>query len=142
MQSIPPRHSCISQIELVTFIVILGTLAAFALPSLCRIEEQARRVSMQTVASTLTFASIQNWGLGQLRGEAQPVTRCADALRFLINVQSIGSKFQWLGREAELVDIDLPSAAPYRQCALRVTNESDSEEVRFFIHGCTHRHCG
>lgn len=71
-------------IELIVVIVILGILAATALPKFINFQDDAALAAVQGVAGGLASASAINYGAAQLNKSPTPahITACADSADF------------------------------------------------------------
>ena len=78
-------------IELVLVIVIIGILAAIALPRIVNLEDEARVAKVQAEAANITSSSTMNYakcatlGHDQQEAECEPVATCANAVALVPN---------------------------------------------------------
>ena len=132
-----------AHVELLTTITLLSTLAAVALPKWVDLDSEARRATLQSLAGSLTTASVMNGAVGQLRGAAEPVMHCEDASRLMVNLSPVeGNLVRWQDRELRLTEAaDGAGTTHMRECMLSDTQFVAAGEVRFFIQTCSDRIC-
>ncbi len=136
------NHRGFTQIEFVTMLTVLSTLSAVALPKMSDMSSEAKRATMLHLAGTLTQASALNAAQGQLRGNADLVSRCPDAGHLIVNASMEEDRMLWQERELLLSNVtQSPASAAYDECTLTDVRAPEVEPVRFFIRRCNDRRC-
>ena len=144
MQEFKRRSLGFTQIELVTTLTVMSVLSAVALPRLMDFRTEAKHVSLQALASTLTQTSAFNAAQGQLRANADIVSQCQDVGRFVVNASKTDKLMAWQGRALEVSDSSTPAPFQgnlYRECTLRDIEDAQVSPVRFFIRLCNNQRC-
>ena len=103
-------------IELVVVIVILGILAAVAVPKFIDLSTEAKAAALQGVVGAITSASAVNYGARKVTStKGVPVTTCADAATILQGGLPTGSNGYTVTAPATAVAVDTSVACSITQ---------------------------